>query len=55
VAQPAGRAFAQFLSLVADDDDGLVGKACRPVLDIEVEVTRRAWNQSRISVENPRR
>ena len=51
MAKPGGRAFAELLSLVTDDDDGLAGEASRPVLNIEMGVSPRARDQVRVGRE----
>ena len=51
MAKPGGRAFAELLSLVTDDDDRLAGETSRPVLDIEMGVSPRARDQVRVGRE----
>ena len=51
MAKPGGRAFAELLSLVTDDNDRLTGEASRPVLNIEMGVSPRARDQVRVGRE----
>src|SRR6185437_12024572 len=51
VAEPGRRAFAELLSLVADNHNRLAGETCRPVLDVAMGAAACAGNESWISRE----
>src|SRR5262249_16903297 len=48
MTKPSGRAFAEFLSLLADDDDGPAVEASCPILNVKVRAADGAWDQARV-------
>jgi hypothetical protein len=51
VAEPGGRALAEFVSGVANDNDGAPGELGTPIVDINMRPSLRARNQARIGGE----